>query len=50
MKLLALDPTSAPARGFDPDRDGWWDDYQYEIDPDFSELTSRLARRRAGSA
>lgn len=49
MKLLALDPSTAPARRFDPDRDGWWDDYRYEIDRDFSELANRLARRRAGS-
>lgn len=49
MKALALDSSTAPARRFDPDRDGWWDGYRYEIDPDFPALANRLARRRAGS-
>lgn len=49
MKDIALDASMAPARRFDPDRDGWWDDYRYEIDLDFPELANRLARRRAGS-
>lgn len=49
MKRLALDPSTAPARRFEPSRDGWWDDYRYEIDPDFPVLAGRLARRRAGS-
>lgn len=48
MKGLAVDPSTAPARRFDPDRDGWWDDYRYEIDPDFAELAGRLASRRSG--
>lgn len=38
---------SVPARRFDPDRDGWWDDYAFEIDPDFPELTNRLTAHRA---
>jgi len=49
MKTLALDPSTAPARRFDPDCDGWWDEYRYEIDPDFPVLANRLALRRAGS-
>lgn len=49
MKDLALDPSTAAARRFDPDRDGWWDGYRYEIDPDFPDLKNRLARRRARS-
>jgi 1-acyl-sn-glycerol-3-phosphate acyltransferase len=49
MKRMALDGSMAPARRFDPDRDGWWDDYRYEIDPDFPDLANRLALRRAGS-
>lgn len=47
MKRLALDPSTASARRFDPDRDGWWDDYRYEVDPDFEDLARRLALRRA---
>jgi 1-acyl-sn-glycerol-3-phosphate acyltransferase len=48
MKHLALEPSTAPARRFQPDRDGWWDDYRYEIDPDYKDLARRLAARRAG--
>jgi 1-acyl-sn-glycerol-3-phosphate acyltransferase len=49
MKKIALEESSVTPRRFDPDRDGWWDGYRFEIDPDFPELASRLARRRAGS-
>lgn len=45
MKKAALDSGIAPRR-FDPDRDGWWDDYPYEIDPAFPELADRVARHR----
>ncbi|MGI8823594.1 MAG: lysophospholipid acyltransferase family protein [Acidimicrobiia bacterium] len=48
MKEIALEESSVMPRRFDPDRDGWWDGYRFEIDPDFPELASRLARRRAG--
>lgn len=48
MKAQALDPSTAPVRRFIPERDGWWDDYRYEIDPDFLELRDRLLRRRTG--
>lgn len=48
MKTVALDPSTAPARRFDPGRDGWWDDYRYEIDPDFPELADRVLARRSG--
>jgi 1-acyl-sn-glycerol-3-phosphate acyltransferase len=47
MKHVALD-SQAPVRRFVPERDGWWDDYRYEIDPCFIELADRLTRRRAG--
>lgn len=47
MKTIALSPSTAPVRRFDPDRDGWWDGYRYEIDPDFGTLASRIAQRRA---
>lgn len=50
MKRIALDEASVPPRRFDPDRDGWWDGYRFEIDPDFPELVSGLAARRARSS
>jgi 1-acyl-sn-glycerol-3-phosphate acyltransferase len=46
MKRRAL-ASAAPPRRFDPDRDGWWDDYPYEIDPDFTELADRVAAHRS---
>lgn len=46
MKSIALDVSTAPARHFDPEADGWWDGYRYEIDPDYPELAERLARHR----
>lgn len=49
MKEIALEESPVAPRRFDPDRDGWWEGYRFEIDPDFPELKSRLARRRAGS-
>lgn len=48
MKEIALEESPVTPRRFDPDRDGWWDGYRFEIDPDFPELASRIARRRAG--
>ena len=52
MKELALAPGTAPARRFDPDRDGFWDDYSYEIDAAFPEVARQVAEHRAavGSA
>ncbi len=47
MKSQALVNPDTPARRFDPERDGWWDDYRYEIDPDFTELHERVARHRS---
>lgn len=49
MKEIAIHMSPVPPRRFDPDRDGWWDGYRYEIDPDFPDLAGRLAERRAGS-
>lgn len=46
MKRRALGSEVSP-RHFDPDRDGWWDGYPYEIDPDYPELAARLAAHRA---
>lgn len=47
QRALSHDP---PPRRFDPDRDGWWDDYPYEIDADFPDLAARVAEHRAGVA
>jgi len=51
MKGLALVSTPEPRR-YEPDRDGWWDDYRFEIDPDFEELAERVTvhRRRVAAA
>ncbi|MFB3049568.1 MAG: 1-acyl-sn-glycerol-3-phosphate acyltransferase, partial [Acidimicrobiia bacterium] len=46
MKHRAVASGIAPRR-FDPDRDGWWDDYPYEIDGDFPELANRVAAHRS---
>ena len=46
MKQKALE-AGAPARRFVPERDGWWDDYRYEIDPAFPDLAQRVERHRA---
>lgn len=47
MKRVAL-ASSVPPRHFDPEVDGYWDDYDYEIDPDFPEVADLVARHRAG--
>jgi 1-acyl-sn-glycerol-3-phosphate acyltransferase len=48
MKEIALSDDTAPARHFDPERDGWWDGYRYQIDPRFPDLAARVAEHRAG--
>lgn len=45
MKALALKRTDAPVRRFVPERDGWWEDYAFDIDPDFDELKARFDRQ-----
>ena len=47
MKRIALSSEMAPARRFDPERDGYWDDYSYEIDPDFPDVAELVARHRS---
>ena len=47
MKDLALQDGMAPARRFVPERDGWWDGYAFEIDPDFPELAAAIEARRS---
>ncbi len=49
MKRHALEGAMPPARRFDPDRDGFWEAYRYEIDPAFPELAARVALNRAGA-
>jgi 1-acyl-sn-glycerol-3-phosphate acyltransferase len=50
MKKLAHSATTAQVRRFDPDRDGFWDGYDFEIDPDYPDLAARLADRRESRA
>lgn len=47
MKRVAMGPGMAPVRRFVPERDGWWDGYRYEIDPDFEDLEARVRAHRA---
>ena len=47
MKAAALAPGTPPARFFDPDRDGYWDGYRLDIDPDFPEMALKMERHRA---
>lgn len=46
MKRVALEDHRCPPRHFDPDRDSYWDDYAYEIDPTFREVAEKVARHR----
>lgn len=46
MKNRALAATPSP-RHFDPLRDGWWDDYPYDIDPAFPLLAEQLRTHRS---
>ncbi len=46
MKRRALTDVEAPVRRFVPERDGWWDDYEYSIDKDYPDLYRRVAEHR----
>ncbi|MCH7584494.1 MAG: 1-acyl-sn-glycerol-3-phosphate acyltransferase [Acidobacteria bacterium] len=46
MKGVALQAGMAPVRRFVPERDGWWDGYAFEIDPDYPELAAAIEARR----
>ncbi len=46
MKRMALDPSMAAPRRFVPERDGWWDDYRYAIDPDFRDVRELVEAHR----
>ncbi|HYO29118.1 MAG TPA: lysophospholipid acyltransferase family protein [Thermomicrobiales bacterium] len=50
LKAEALGGAMAPPRRFVPARDGYWDGYAYEIDPDFSALAAEVAARRHARA
>ena len=45
MKDRAIDASPGP-RHYVPERDGWWDDYRFEIDPRFPELKERVEKHR----
>jgi 1-acyl-sn-glycerol-3-phosphate acyltransferase len=47
MKAAALLTGAATPRRFDPDRDGYWDGYRLDIDPDFPAVARQIARHRA---
>jgi 1-acyl-sn-glycerol-3-phosphate acyltransferase len=44
MKRRALAVTDAPARRYQPEHDGTWEGYRFEIDPDFPEVAVRAGR------
>jgi 1-acyl-sn-glycerol-3-phosphate acyltransferase len=48
LKAAALDGTMARPRHFVPARDGYWDGYAYQIDPDFPQLAEDIKRHRDG--
>ncbi len=47
MKTIALSNTFATVRHFDPERDGYWDGYTYEIDRRFPEVAALVESHRA---
>ena len=49
LKAAALDGVMQPPRRFVPRRDGYWDGYAYEIDPDFPELAAEIAAHRGAA-
>ena len=50
MKSIALSSRTVAPRRFDPSRDGYWDGYEYEIDPRFPELAANIRAHRSGTA
>lgn len=47
LKDLALDGSMAEPRRYRPERDGYWDDYRFEIDRRFPDLAASIAQHRA---
>ncbi len=50
LKRAALQQRWAAPRRFDPPRDGWWDGYSFEIDPEFAELRAQHDAHRTSIA
>jgi 1-acyl-sn-glycerol-3-phosphate acyltransferase len=48
MKLLAEAGPAEPRR-YVPDRDGYWDGYAFEIDPDYPDVFTAVAAHRAAA-
>lgn len=46
MKRVALAGSMTSVRRFRPELDGFWDDYRYEIDPDFPALKAAVSSHR----
>ncbi|MGD9531292.1 MAG: lysophospholipid acyltransferase family protein, partial [Pseudonocardia sp.] len=46
MRSVALGDRHASPRRFVPDRDGYWNDYPYEIAPEFPALAAQIAAHR----
>ncbi len=46
MKRAALAGDLPPPRRYDPERDGYWDGYRFDIDPAFPELRRLVEARR----
>lgn len=50
MKRCALDGMRPAPRRYDPERDGYWDGFSFDIDPAFSDLHDRVQRHRLALA
>ena len=46
MKTRALESQWAQPRRYTPERDGYWDGYRFDIDPDFAALDEQVSRHR----
>ncbi|WP_241191403.1 lysophospholipid acyltransferase family protein [Deinococcus psychrotolerans] len=47
VKAAAMSAEMPPARFFDPERDGYWDGYKLDIDPDFPGVAHQMSDHRA---
>ncbi len=46
MKALAFSPDVPPPRRYVPERDGYWDGFAFEIDPDFPVVADAVNAHR----
>lgn len=46
LKATALSDSSVTPRRFVPERDGFWDGFNFEIDPDFPTVAAEVAKHR----